>query len=513
MVQKLLIGTDIGTSSTKSVLMDSYGKVLASSMREYGVLTPNPLWVEQWPEVWFDAVCETISEVVSSSKISSKDVAGICISGLYGGSGVPCDSEMKPVRPCIIWMDRRAQKQCDWVLENFTTDQLMSITSNGVDPYFGFTKILWIRDNEPENWKKISTFLPPNAYVIYRLTGEVAIDYSSAGNLGGVYDARNGCWSTNLLNKMGISPELMPQKFVQASDVVGELSSAVAALMGLDAGIPVCAGTIDCLSSTLSAGVISPGKHVAVLGTSLNWGFVHQTFPHNPSFVSMPYVIDPKNLFYTYGGTSSAGALPRWFRDNFGFQEMQQSEIEGLDAYELLNAEASKIPVGCEGLLVLPYFMGERSPIWDSDARGTITGLTLNHTKAHLYRSLLEGVAYSLRHVIESFSENSNFGDECILVGAATKSNLWKHILADVTGLKITTPVTNVEAPLADAFLAGIGTGVIKDYSEIENWVQFNEPVLPDKSNHELYSEYFNLYLQLYPAIKNQMHGLAKINS
>jgi ribulokinase len=511
MVQKLLIGTDIGTSSTKSVLMDPNGKVLGSSMREYGVLTPNPLWVEQWPDVWFEAVCETIREVVSISKVAPKDVAGICISGLYGGSGVPCDSDMKPVRPCIIWMDRRTQQQCDWISENISTDELMTVTANGVDPYFGYTKILWIRDNEPENWKKTACFLPPNAYVIYRLTGEAAVDYSSAGNLGGIYDARNSCWSSSLMIKMGIPPELMPGKLVQASDVVGELSSVAAARMGLKSGIPVCAGTIDCLSSTLSAGVISPGKHVAVLGTSLNWGFVHENFPNNASFVSMPYVIDPKKKFYTYGGTSSAGALPRWFRDNFGSEEVRQSEAEGIDAYDLLNIQASRIPAGSEGLLVLPYFMGERSPIWDSNARGTITGLTLNHTRVHIYRSLLEGVAYSLRHVMESFSKSKNHGEECILVGAATKSTLWKQILADVTGLKITTTVTNVEAPLADAFLAGIGAGVIKGYSEIENWVQFNEPVVPDERNHEMYSEYFKIYLQLYPAMKEQMHGLTKI--
>jgi len=183
-----LIGTDIGTSGTKSVLVDTRGNVIASSLVEHGIMTPHPLWAEQWPDVWLAAVERTISDVVSRAGVAAADVAGICISGLYGGSGVACDERLEVVRPCIIWMDRRASEESRWASTQVGLDRLYAVTGNGADPYFGFTKILWIKRHEPENWQRIRLFLPPNAYVVYRLTGEVAIDYSSAANIGGVFD-------------------------------------------------------------------------------------------------------------------------------------------------------------------------------------------------------------------------------------------------------------------------------------------------------------------------------------
>lgn len=510
MYREFLIGTDIGTSGTKSVIVDLEGKIIATSLTEYGVITPQALWAEQWPEVWVDAVKKTIRNVMLESKVEPAKVAGICISGLYGGSGIPCDSDMNPVRPCIIWMDRRASKECSWLENSIGIDKILTITGNGIDPYFGYTKILWIKNNEPENWKRIKCFLTPNAYAIHKLTGKTAIDYSSAGNMGGIFDMRSYSWSGELMEAMGIPVGMMPECLVDPSDVVGELSAAAAAELGLTAGIPVCAGTIDCIAATLSAGVTEAGQHVAVLGTSLNWGLVHEKFPKDKSLVTMPYVKEPQTKFYTYGGASTAGALPRWFRDNFAELEKIAEANGGEKAYTALDSTCDKIPPGSEGLLVLPYFMGERSPIWDSNARGTIMGLTLYHTKAHIYRAILESVAYSLRHIMESFEGGRKFGSEFTLVGGAVKSNVWKQIFADVTGLSIVCPRRDIEAPLGDALLAGIGTGVLKDYSIANSWVDFSEKVVPDTERHKIYSEYFEQYKELYPTLAGAMARLAK---
>ncbi len=510
MAKEFLIGTDIGTSGTKSILVDLEGRIVASFLVEYGIITPQALWAEQWPKVWLNAVKKTIRKIMDNSGVEPDKVAGICISGLYGGSGVPCDADMNPVRPCIIWMDRRAEEECRWLQDRIGLDRILEITGNGIDPYFGYTKILWIKNNEPENWTKIQQFLPPNAYVINKLTGKTAIDYSSAGNLGGIYDMRKHCWSEDLMKEMGIPSSIMPQKMVDPCDITGELSKSAAEELGLLAGTPVCAGTIDCLAATLSAGVTESGQHVAVLGTSLNWGLVHEEFPMDKSLVTMPYAKDPKTKFYTYGGASTAGALPRWFRDNFAeLEKLSESSGEG-SAYAALDESCKNILPGSDGLLILPYFMGERSPIWDSNARGTILGLTLYHSKAHVYRAILESVAYSLRHIMESFQGGVQPGGECTLVGGAAKSSVWKQIFADVTGLSIICPKRDVEAPLGDAFLAGMGTGVLKDYSEIKSWVEFGERVMPNRENHQIYTEYFEQYKKLYPVLSGSMKQLAE---
>jgi len=511
--KKYLIGTDIGTSSTKSVLVDLSGKVMASSLLEYEVLTPQALWAEQWPEVWVDATVKTIKDVLIQSKVNPAAVAGMAISGLYGGTGVPCDEAMNPVRPCIIWMDRRATAESRWVEERIGLDRLFRITGNGFDPYFGFTKILWIKKHEPENWKRIKLFLPPNAYVIYKLTGEVAIDYSSAGNLGGIFDLSARTWSEELMKELGIPKTMMPERMIEAKTVVGGLNRFFSEQLGLPSGLPVLGGGIDCIVAMLSAGVLEPNQHVAVIGTSINWGVVHEKFPTNRTLVTMPYIKDPLAKNYTYGGASTAGALPRWFRDNFAELEKEKEKNGAQSAYAALDDLAAKIRPGSDGLLVLPYFMGERSPIWDTNARGTIFGLTLSHTKAHVYRGILEAVAYALRHIMETSDAGVKYGDQCILVGGVTKSKLWKQIFADVTGLTIISPQRNIEAPLGDALLAGVGTGLLRDYSVIKEWVSFEDRSLPDAGNYQLYSRYFQEYKNLYPALANNMKALAELRS
>ena len=262
-MMKYLIGTDIGTSGTKSILMDTQGRLIAQDLQEYDVLTPQPLWAEQWPDVWLDAAKRSIRNTVQKSGVSPADVAGICISGLYGGSGIPLDEQMEPVRPCLIWMDRRATVQQRWVEEHIDPEKLQRITHNGTDPYYGYLKILWIRDNEPDNWRRTRLFLPPNNYVIYRLTGQVAIDYSAAGNIGGIFDMNAHGWSYELMDDMGIPRTMMPPRIVESRDIVGGLTAQAGLELGLNEGTPVCAGGVDCGVASFGLGVFEPGEYVA----------------------------------------------------------------------------------------------------------------------------------------------------------------------------------------------------------------------------------------------------------
>ena len=212
-----LLGTDIGTSGTKTILVDLQGRVLAQDLQETDVLTPHPLWAEQWPQVWLKAAEASIRNTVAKAGVKKSDVRAIAISGLYGGSGIPLDERMEPVRPCMIWMDRRAQEESDWALHTVGEERLLRVTHNGADPYYGYTKMLWMKRHEPENWEKTKLFLPPNAYVIYKFTGCTAIDYSSAGNIGGIFDMNTRTWSGELLEALGIPLAKMPRRLVELS--------------------------------------------------------------------------------------------------------------------------------------------------------------------------------------------------------------------------------------------------------------------------------------------------------
>lgn len=510
--QTLLMGTDIGTQGTKTLIVDTKGRILSSSFMEYDIIQPRPTWAEQWPDVWYQAACQTIKGSIEKANINPEQIGGIAISGLYGGSGVPVNESMKPIRPCIIWMDRRATEQVKWIKKNMDLDELFNITGNYVDTYYGYTKMLWIKDNEPNNWNKISKFIPPNNYVIYKLTGELASDYSSAGNIGGIFDLRKRKWSSTLLKELGISPDSLPERLVKSSEVVGTITKEGSKLTGLLEGTPVIAGGIDAAVATLSAGAFEEGDHVAMVGTSMCWGTVHDGENLSKKLVSMPYVAYPEEKIYTWGGAATAGALPRWFRDEFSQLEKEVGKKIDVNSYKLLDLKAEKVPPGSEGLLILPYFMGERSPIWNPDARGTIIGLTLYHTKAHIFRALLEGVAYSLRHNMEVGKDmGMELRRNCLLVGGASKSQLWKEIFADVTGYPMQTLVGEIEAPLGDALLAGLGVGIVENYTEIRNWLEFDETLMPDKKTKKVYDSLFEQYLEIYKNLKDNMQFLSSV--
>lgn len=405
-------------------------------------------------------------------------------------------------------MDRRSEEICAQLQKSVDTDKLFTITENGIDSYFGFSKILWIKHNEPENWKRIRLFMTPNQYIIYHLTGEVAIDRTSAGNLGGLFDVERNDWSDEMLNTFGIPRSMLPQRVVYPSDIVGHLTEEAAKDLLLESGTAVCAGCIDCLASTLAAGAVSSGQGVAILATSLNWGLLHSSKPSNPKYISMPYITNDKNIRYTYGGISSAGALTKWFSEEFVLDSLMLKDGAPI-FFEELEKAASSIPAGSEGLIILPYFMGERSPIWDSKARGTIMGLTIKHTAAHIYRALMESVGYALRHVIEDYGYSQNI--PCKILGGGTSSKLWVQIMADITGITMECMTIGVEAPVGDAYIAGCGIGLFPDFNSIQKWTKSYSVFCPNWQNTEKYNQYYEIYKRLYVSVKNDMHALSEL--
>ena len=503
-----VIGVDIGTQSTKAVLVGRDGTILAQASRAYAPDTPRPNWAEQHADVWLGAVEAAVAEV---ARAAEGGVRALCVSSLYGGSGVPVDADMRPLHPCLIWMDRRAEAQVAWVKNSLDLERLGRITGNGVDSYHGFTKMMWLRDERPDVWARTALLLPPNAYVIQRLTGEVAVDHSSAGNIGGVYDIAARGWSRDMLDALGIPARMMPERLVAPADVVGGLTEAAAARLGLPAGTPVVAGGVDAAVATYAAAVTEPGHHVAMIGTRMCWGYVAPRTDAAHGLIAMPYVVG--DGLYVFGGAGTAGASVSWFRDGFCQAEVEAGRATGRDPHAILEDAADKVAPGAEGLVFLPYLMGERSPVWDARASGAFVGLNLVHTRAHLYRAVLEGVALALRHNMEAGAKGSAALDErLIVVGGAAKSDLWMRIVADVAGRPVWTIREDVEAALGAARLAALGVGLVAP-GDGGGWITLVERAAPDPARRARYDALFRIYAGLYPALRGAMHGLADLRS
>ena len=504
-----VIGVDIGTQSTKVLLTDERGHVISQASAPYQPDTPRPLWAEQWPQVWLDAVVACIRRCVDSA--GAADVRAVCIGSLYGGSGIPVDAELRPLHPCLIWLDRRAEAQVGAVRANQDMARLQAITGNGVDSYYGFTKMLWLRDERPEVWSQTTWLLPPNAWVIAQLTGQVAVDHSSAGNIGGIYDMAARRWSAEMLDALGIPASMLPERLVESTDIVGALLPEWSERTGLPAGTPVVAGGVDAAVATFAAGATRSGQHVAMIGTSMCWGTITQQVDASHGLISMPHVFRGATDTYTFGGAITAGAAEAWFREQFcGAEQARERAGQGL-AVDLLNRAAAHVPPGSDGLVFLPYLAGERSPIWDGRASGTFVGLSLFHTRAHLYRAVLEGVAYALRHNIEAGILSVPALDEAlIVVGGAANSDLWMQIVADVTGRPVQTIEQEVEAALGGALLAALGVGLATPEQAMAGWVTLVSRAKPRPDAQRAYERGFGVFKDLYPALKPLMHRLSE---
>ncbi|PIB44578.1 hypothetical protein AOA59_11330 [Pseudomonas sp. 2822-15] len=504
-----VMGVDIGTQSTKALLVDGQGTIIAQHSQGYRVDTPKVRWAEQWPQVWLEAVEACVAQCMAKSGVAAGQVKALCISSLYGGSGIAVDAQMTPLHPCLIWMDRRAGEQVAWVREHLDLERLFEITGNSVDSYYGFTKMLWLKQHQPQVWADTRYLLPSNSYINWCLTGELAVDHSSAGNIGGVYDVKARGWSAEMLDALGIPQAMMPERLVYSGEVVGGLLESWATRLGLQAGTPILAGGVDAAMATLAAGVTQPGNHVAMIGTSMCWGYLNQHVDAHHGLVSMPHVYNGRRDLYIFGGAITAGASVSWFREQFCQAEEQQAQASGQDSLVLLEQSATQVPAGSEGLLFLPYLMGERSPVWDDRASGSFVGLNLYHSRIHLYRAVLEGVSFALRHNIEAGTQGAHSLDpRLIVVGGASHSDLWMQIIADVTRYPVYTIVQEVEAALGAALLAAHTVGLVSDDQMDKGWVQLELRAQPKRENVMTYDRAFAEYLKLYPALKPIMHSL-----
>ena len=502
-----LIGVDLGTSGTKTVLFDRTGAVAASATVEYPLYQPQNGWAEQDPADWWNAAVQTIRQVLADSGAAPSDVKGVGLSGQMHGL-VLLDREGQVLRRSIIWCDQRTAAQVEELNRLAGPQRLMEITANPAMTGFTAAKLLWVREREPERFAQAAHALLPKDYLRYKLTGEFATEVSDASGTQ-LLDVPRRQWSGELLDRLGLDPGLLG-KVYESPEITGRVTAQAAALTGLAEGTPVVGGAGDNAAAAVGTGVVQDGLAFTTLGTS---GVV---FAHTDRLT-----IDPKGRVHTFccavpgawhvmGVTQGAGLSLKWFRDTFCDGEKSTAAAMGVDPYVLMDQEAERSPIGCNKLLYLPYLMGERTPHLDPDCRGVFFGLSAIHTRRDLLRAVMEGVAYSQRDSVEVLREMGVSIHSMMACGGGGTSPLWRQMLADVYGCPVAT-VRSKEGPaLGAAILAGVGVGLYPSVREAcAVMIQANPPQPPIPENIPEYEKYYQVYRSLYPALREQYKALA----
>ena len=505
-----LLGIDVGTTGIKALVINASGDLLASATAEYPMYTPRPQWAEQEPEDWWQAAIKAIRQALESSHVEPGAIMGIGLTGQMHGL-VLLDVQGKVLRPCIMWNDQRTGAQCEWIMRTVGRERFLELTMNPALPGFTAPKIIWVRENEPEVYAKVAHVLLPKDYLRYRLTGVYATDVSDASGMV-LLDVGKRRWSTEVLDKLGIPAEWMPH-CVESPVITGEITSEAAELTGLKAGTPVVGGAGDQAASAVGSGIVEPGLVSVTVGTSGVVFAYTETPSRDPQGRLHTFCHAVPGKWHVMGVTLSAGGSFRWLRDTLGLEEKNVAVLSGVDPYEILTAEAANAPAGCEGLLFLPYLTGERAPYPDPNARGVFFGLTLRHDKRHLVRSVLEGVAYSLRDCLEIFRDLHIPIRQVRAAGGGARSQVWRQVMADVFGTELVTINVTDSTAFGAALLAGVGAGVFSGVPEAcAATVRIVERTEPVAESQAAYNEYYPIYRALYRALKPAYDALAEIS-
>ena len=504
-----LLGVDLGTSGTKTVLFDTEGHAVASKTIEYPLYQEKNGWAEQEPLDWWNASVKTIRAVITESGVNSADIKGLGISGQMHGL-VMLDENGKVLRRSIIWADQRTAKECEEMTARVGVERLIEITANPALTGFTASKILWVRNNQPEIYAKCAHILLPKDYVRYMLTGDFATEVSDASGMQ-LLDVPNRCWSDELLEKLDIDKALLP-KVYESPEVTGVISEEAAKLTGLKAGTVVVGGAGDNAAAAVGTGVVEDGKAFTTIGTS---GVV---FAHTDKLSIEPQgrihalCAAVPNVWHVMGVVQSAGLSLKWYRDNFCGAEMEAAAGMGVDPYYIMDQQAAKAPIGCNRLLYIPYLMGERTPHLDSDCRAAFVGLNAIHTKYDMLRAVMEGVTYALRDSVEILREMGGDVDCMLACGGGGTSKVWRQMLADTFNCSVRTVASKEGPALGVAILAGVGAGIYPSVQEgCRRVIRMNEPQEPIAENIPKYDAYYLMYRKLYPALKDFYKELAAL--
>jgi len=487
----LLLGIDIGTASSKGVLVTPDGGLVATATRRHTMSLPRAGHAEMDAEtIWWDDVVSICRELAEPR---SGDVVAVCVSGL-GPCLLPTDARLRPLRSAILYgIDSRATAEIDELTERFGEEAILAragkvLSSQAIGP-----KLLWLRRHQPDVWQRTERWFGCSSYVVARLTGEYVLDHHTASQCDPFYDLQAQSWAEDWA--AAVLGDLALPRLVWPSEIVGEVTPAAAELTGLRAGTPVAAGTVDAWAEAFSCGVRKPGDMMLMYGSTMFFVQVlDQLHTHRSLWTTMG--VD-RGVMTLAAGMATSGSLTAWVQ-----------ELTGNASFEQLVAEAAQVPPGSDGLLLLPYFAGERTPILDPQARGVVAGMTLRHRRGHLYRAVYEGIAYGIRQILEVLESAGGPASRLVAVGGGTQGGLWTQIVSDVIGREQVLPDQTIGASYGDALLAAVGTGLVPEDTD---WATVGTTVMPDGGHAQTYDELYDIYTSLYPATRDQMHRLARL--
>ncbi len=494
---KYLIGVDVGTSATKTVLFDEECRQVAEASAEYPLYQPQNGWAEQDPKDWEEAAASTIREVMAKSRVDKEDVVGLGLSGQMHGL-VMLNEANEVIRPAIIWCDQRTAAECEEITAKVGRERLIEITANPALTGFTASKILWVRNHEPENYQACRHILLPKDYVRFAMTGEYATEFSDASGMQ-LLDVPHRCWSKEVLEKLEIDEALLPKVF-ESPEITGTITQEFAQRTGLSTNCVVAGGAGDNAAAAVGTGIVETGKAFTTIGTS-GVVFAHTDRP----------LIDPKGRVHTFccavpgcwhvmGVTQAAGLSLKWFRENLA---------ENMD-YEAINQAIASVPRGSRRLIYLPYLMGERTPHLNPDCRGVFFGLSAMHTKADMLRSVMEGVSFSLLDCWDILREMKIEVKDMMACGGGSKSALWRQMLANMYGCPVKVGAEAGGAALGAAILGGVAAGVFEDVpSACRRFVGTTSVCQPKTDANAFYAKEHVLYKKLYKSLEPCYAALA----
>jgi xylulokinase len=489
-VSEYLLGIDMGTGSTKGVLARPDGSIVASASRAHAMSLPRPGWAEMDAEAdWWGDVVEVARELVAAA--GGGGIAGVCVSGL-GPCLLMCDEHVAPLRAAMLYgIDMRATAEIEELTERFGAERIVERCGKALSTQAVGPKLLWVRRNEPDVWQRARRWYSSHSFATARLTGEYVLDHHTASQCDPLYDLRAGDWARDWAED--VAPGLELPRLAWPGEVVGTVTAEAAEATGLPADTPVAAGTVDAWAEAFSAGVRAPGDLMLMYGSTMFFVQVLDQPAVHPGLWTTAGV--ERGSYSFAAGMATSGSLTAWMQ-----------ELTGGASFEALVAEAGATPPGADGLLLLPYFAGERTPIFDPQARGVIAGLTLRHRRGHLFRAVYEGIACGIRQILEVFDEAGGAASRVVAVGGGTQGGLWTQIVTDVTGREQLLPAQTIGASYGDALLAAIGTGLAEPGTD---WSQVSAHVVAAPEHRGLYDELYAAYGELYPATREQVHRLA----
>jgi len=484
-----LLGIDIGTSACKAALFCTNGTIVAQSTVEYPVNYPRAGWAEQDPQTWWNAVCIAIKEITTQNPTA--EIAGVGIAG-QSWSAIPISAAGEVLCPTPIWMDTRAAEICNNLRASIGEDAIFNICGNPLQPTYSLPKVLWYKENLPDVYAKADKILQSNSYIAYCLTGEITQDISQGYGFQ-CFNVHTGQWDDALCAEMGLRRSLLPN-IVNSHEIIGKITAQAAAACGLREGTPVVAGGLDAACGTLGAGVLEDGQTQEQGGQAGGMSICMEKSLADPRLILGFHVVPERWLLQ--GGTVGGGGILRWLNAIVP------------NSFEEMDRLASEVAAGSDGLIFLPYMAGERSPIWNADAKGVFFGLDYGKTQGHMMRASLEGVAFSLKHNLAVAQQAGANVERLQAMGGAANSHLWTQIKSDITGKPIDVPASDTATTWGAAMLAGVATGVYESFqTAVKQTVKLRRSHTPNAANNHIYNEAFEKYLSLYKNLQPLMRS------